>query len=138
MKLKMKKLENIIKAPVDINKTNDLSIVKNFSNTAKTIGKKINNLKPNLFVVLGDRYETLAASIAAMMNRIPIVHINGGELTEGAYDDSIRHSVSKMSHIHFTSHKIYKKRLVQMGENKKNIYNFGSLGASSSKHDKII
>ena len=136
--IKNEKIRNIIKAPVDINKTNDLSIVKNFSNTAKTIGKKINNLKPNLFVVLGDRYETLAASIAAMMNRIPIVHINGGELTEGAYDDSIRHSVSKMSHIHFTSHKIYKKRLIQMGENKKNIYNFGSLGASSSKHDKLF
>ena len=62
----------------------------------------------------------------------------GGELTEGAYDDSIRHSISKMSQIHFTSHEIYKKRLIQMGEIKKNIFNYGSLGAALTKNTKLL
>ena len=73
-----------------------------------------------------------------MLQRVPIAHINGGELTEGAYDDFIRHSISKMSQIHFTSHEIYKKRLIQMGEIKKNIFNYGSLGAYLTKNTKLL
>ena len=64
-----------------------------------------------------------------MILRIPIAHIHGGELTIGAYDDSIRHSITKLSHLHFPVHDVYKKRLIQLGENSKTIFNFGALGA---------
>jgi len=132
--IKKNKIKNIVKTPISVGGNNDFSIVKNFSKATIEIGKKLSLLNPSLFVVLGDRYEALAGTIAAMIQRIPIAHINGGELTEGAYDDFIRHSISKMSQIHFTSHIIYKKRLIQMGENKKNIFNFGSLGAALTKN----
>ena len=136
--IKNDKIKNIIKAPINISNKNDLSIIKNFSSATNVIGKKLDILNPSLIVLLGDRYETLAVAVAAMIKRIPIAHFNGGELTEGAYDDSIRHSITKISHIHFTSHEIYKKRLIQMGENKKNIFNYGSLGAFTAKHEKLL
>ena len=89
-------------------KTDDENIIKNFSKTIIKIGKKLNNLKPSIIVLLGDRYETLAVAISAMLNRIPIAHIAGGELTAGAFDDSIRHSISKMAHIHLLLIKLIK------------------------------
>lgn len=87
----------------------------------------------DLLFLLGDRYETLVAAIAAMMFRIPIAHLHGGELTEGAVDDAIRHSISKMSAIHFTSTEIYAKRLKQMGEEPERVFNAGALGVENIK-----
>ena len=80
---------------------------------------------------MGDRYELLGSAIAAMSFRLPIAHIHGGENTSGAFDDSIRHSISKLSHLHFPIHDKYKKRLIQLGENPKTIFNYGGLGAYS-------
>ena len=88
-------------------------------------------------VILGDRYELLGCAIAGMSHRIPIAHIHGGEVTTGAIDDSIRHSISKLSHLHFPIHNDYKKRLIQLGENPKTIFNFGGLGANSIKNTKF-
>ena len=88
-------------------------------------------------VILGDRYELLGCAIASMSYRIPIVHIHGGEVTVGAIDDSIRHSITKLSHLHFPVHKVYKKRLMQLGENPKTIFNYGGLGAHSIKNTKF-
>ena len=85
-------------------------------------------------VILGDRYELLGSAIAATMSRIPITHLHGGEITSGAYDDSIRHSISKLSHLHFPVHEKYKKRLIQMGEDPTTIFNYGALGAHSIKN----
>ena len=73
-------------------------------------------LNPDVLIVLGDRYETLAVCIAAMNQNIPIAHIHGGEITEGAIDDAIRHSITKMSYLHFTSTEEYQKRVIQLGE----------------------
>lgn len=87
----------------------------------------------DLLFLLGDRYETLIAAIAAMMFRVPIAHLHGGELTEGAVDDAIRHSISKMSAIHFTSTEIYAKRLKQMGEEPERVFNTGALGVENIK-----
>ena len=70
-------------------------------------------------MILGDRYELLGCAIASMSHRIPIAHIHGGEVTRGAIDDSIRHSISKLSHLHFPIHSDYKKRLIQLGEDPK-------------------
>ena len=73
-----------------------------------------------------------------MSHRIPIAHIHGGEVTTGAIDDSIRHSITKLSHLHFPIHEVYKKRLIQLGENPKTIFNFGGLGAYSINKTKFI
>jgi len=90
-------------------------------------------LKPNLLVLLGDRYEILAAAQAALIAKIPIGHIAGGDITEGAFDESIRHSITKMSHLHFVTNEYSLQVVKQLGENPENIYNVGSLGI-----DRII
>jgi GDP/UDP-N,N'-diacetylbacillosamine 2-epimerase (hydrolysing) len=88
-------------------------------------------LEPDLIVVLGDRYEILAAATAALVMNIPIAHLHGGELTEGAFDDAIRHSVTKMSHLHFVATEIYRNRVLQLGEDPKRIYLTGGLGVDA-------
>lgn len=85
-------------------------------------------LKPDIVVVLGDRYEILAASQAAMLMNLPLAHIHGGETTEGAIDESIRHAVTKMAHLHFASTERYRDRIIQMGENPKNVFTVGAPG----------
>ena len=85
-------------------------------------------LQPNILVVLGDRYEIFSAVSAAMVARIPIAHLSGGELTMGAIDDAIRHSITKMSHLHFVATEEYRQRVIQLGENPENIFNFGEAG----------
>lgn len=95
-----------------------------------TIGlaKAYSRLKPDMIVVLGDRLEMLAAVSAALPFRIPIAHIHGGESTEGLIDEAIRHAITKMSHIHFTSTETYRKRVIQMGESPDNVFCFGAPG----------
>ena len=90
-------------------------------------------LKPDMIVVLGDRYEILAAATAALIERIPIAHIHGGEITEGAYDDAIRHSITKMSHLHFPSTEEYRKRIIQLGEQPERVFYVGALGVENIK-----
>lgn len=90
-------------------------------------------LKPDLIVVLGDRYEILAAATAALIERIPVAHLHGGEITEGAYDDAIRHSITKMSHLHFTSTEEYRRRVIQLGEQPERVFNVGALGVENIK-----
>jgi UDP-N-acetylglucosamine 2-epimerase (non-hydrolysing)/GDP/UDP-N,N'-diacetylbacillosamine 2-epimerase (hydrolysing) len=90
-------------------------------------------LKPDMVVVLGDRYEILAAATAALIGRIPIAHIHGGEITEGAYDDAIRHSVTKMSHLHFASTEDYRRRIIQLGEQPNTVWNVGAIGVENIK-----
>jgi UDP-N-acetylglucosamine 2-epimerase (non-hydrolysing)/GDP/UDP-N,N'-diacetylbacillosamine 2-epimerase (hydrolysing) len=90
-------------------------------------------LKPDMVVVLGDRYEILAAATAALIERIPIAHIHGGEITEGAYDDAIRHSITKMSHLHFASTEEYRKRIIQLGEQPDRVFYVGALGVENIK-----
>ena len=95
-------------------------------------------LSPDLVVVLGDRYEILAAVTACLLFGIPVGHIHGGELTIGAFDDAIRHSVTKMSHLHFVSTEKYRERVIQLGENPDNIFNFGSLGVENIKNTVLV
>lgn len=90
-------------------------------------------LRPDITVMLGDRYEMLVAAIVAMMHRIPIAHIHGGEITQGAVDDSIRHSITKMASLHFAATEAYRKRIIQLGEDPSHVYNVGSLGVENIK-----
>ncbi|APJ04560.1 UDP-N-acetylglucosamine 2-epimerase [Silvanigrella aquatica] len=89
------------------------------------------NLKPDLLIVLGDRFEILSAVQSAVIYQIPVVHIHGGEITEGSVDDSFRHAITKMSHIHFVATEEYRKRVIQMGESPKTVFNFGAPGLDS-------
>lgn len=93
----------------------------------------LSELKPDILVLLGDRYEILVAAQVALIHRIPIAHIHGGEVTEGAFDDAIRHSVTKMSSLHFTSCEEYRHRVIQMGEQPSRVFNVGSLGVENIK-----
>ena len=124
------KLPLVSNKPKDITKATGIALI----GFAKTFEK----LKPSLVVVLGDRYEILAASFAALSARIPIAHVAGGEASFGVIDDSIRHSISKMSNLHFVSTKEYRKRVIQLGENPKNIYLVGSLGVERIKKIKLL
>ena len=89
--------------------------------------------KPDIAVILGDRCEMLVAATAAMVAGIPIAHIHGGELTEGLIDEAIRHSITKMSHVHFTTTDEYRKRVIQLGEIPQTVYNVGALGIENAK-----
>ncbi len=90
-----------------------------------------NDLSPDLIVLLGDRFEIFSASSAAMVAKIPVAHIHGGESTEGAFDESIRHSITKMSHLHFTATEEYKNRVIQLGEQPERVFNVGGLGVDN-------
>jgi GDP/UDP-N,N'-diacetylbacillosamine 2-epimerase (hydrolysing) len=95
-------------------------------------------LKPDMLIVLGDRYEIFSAVSAAMIANIAIAHLHGGETTEGAFDESIRHSITKMSHLHFTATEEYKNRVIQLGENPKRVFNVGGLGIDNIKRLELL
>jgi GDP/UDP-N,N'-diacetylbacillosamine 2-epimerase (hydrolysing) len=95
-------------------------------------------LNPDLVLVLGDRYEIFAACTAAMISRIPIAHCHGGEATEGLIDEAIRHSITKMSQIHFTSTEEYRSRVIQLGEQPKNVFNVSALGIENINKLKLL
>jgi UDP-hydrolysing UDP-N-acetyl-D-glucosamine 2-epimerase len=88
----------------------------------------LDRLKPDIMVVLGDRFEMLAAAQVALVLRIPIAHIHGGETTEGAFDEGIRHAISKMAQWHFVAAEPYRKRVIQLGETPDRVFNFGAPG----------
>ena len=104
--------------PVGIAKSMGLGVIG--------FGEALDRLRPDILVLLGDRYEILAAAQAALVARIPIAHIGGGDTTEGAYDEAIRHSITKMSHLHFVTHEEAARRVRQLGEDSAHIYNFGT------------
>lgn len=97
----------------------------------KKFQKYFSKYNPNIVVLLGDRYEALMFAYCAYLNLSKIVHLHGGELTTGAYDDAFRHSISKFAHLHFVSHKTYKKRLIQLGEFNKYIFNYGAFAVDN-------
>ena len=122
-----------------ISKTNTKEdIANNVGNTIKKMTNAFSSLKPDMVLLLGDRYEIFSTAIASAFLNIPIAHIHGGELTEGAIDDVLRHSITKLAHIHFTSTKIYKKRVIQMGEQPKSVFNVGSLGVDNLNKLKLV
>ena len=112
---------------------NAVTTVKSMATALSGFADAYNQLKPDLVVVLGDRYEILAAATAALIERIPIAHLHGGEVTEGAYDDAIRHSITKMSHLHFTSTEEYRMRVIQLGEQPDRVFYVGAPGVENIK-----
>lgn len=113
--------------------------------TAKSIGvgcisfaDTLDRLKPDCLVLLGDRFEALAIAQVALLMRIPIAHLHGGEITEGAFDDSIRHAITKLSHYHFVSSEQHRKRVIQLGEQPSSVFNVGALGVENITHQPLM
>lgn len=106
----------------------DIGISKSMGLALISFSEAYQRLKPDMVILLGDRYEILAATIAAYTAKIPISHLCGGEVTEGAYDDAYRHSITKMSYLHFTETALSSKRVIQLGEDPSRVYCYGSLG----------
>lgn len=98
----------------------------------------LNELNPDLIVVLGDRFEIFAAVSAALVARIPVAHLHGGETTEGAFDESLRHSITKMSHLHFVASEEYRQRVIQLGEQPERVFLVGGLGVDNIKQLKLL
>lgn len=121
---------------VDINvkETNIQNILNSVSLGVSRIGKFFEKNKPDLVILLGDRYEILSAGIASLFHNLKIAHIHGGELTIGSMDDTIRHSLTKFSHFHFVTTEIYRRRVIQLGEKPENVFNTGSLGAENANN----
>ena len=122
-------IENIIDAQ---------STARAMSKAQNEITKILSEIKPDLMVVLGDRYEILSAVISALLSGVPVAHIHGGEVTTGAIDDAIRNAITKMSHLHFVATEISKNRVIQMGEEPQHVYNVGGLGVDALKNIELI
>lgn len=116
----------------------EIGISETIAATLTGFARYFSDNKPDLLIVLGDRYETLAVCIAAMNARIPIAHIHGGESTEGLVDECIRHAITKMSYLHFTSCEAYRKRVIQLGEAPERVFNTGALGVDNIIHLKPL
>ena len=122
-----------------------LSVSDSSTGVSKSVGLGLisfadcfEDLKPDLIIILGDRYEMLAAATAALIAKIPIAHIHGGEITEGAIDDAIRHAITKMANIHFVSTQRYLERVIQMGEQPNTVFNVGGMGVDNIRRTKLI
>lgn len=122
-----KKIEMVLSSDTSI------GISKSMGLAQISFSEAFNELKPDAIVLLGDRYEMLSAAAAAMITNISIVHLHGGEVTEGAFDEAIRHSITKMSHIHFTTTDNHRKRVIQLGEKPENVFNVGGMGVENVK-----
>ncbi len=107
----------------------DISVT--MANAISRFAKCFRDDRPDMVVILGDRTEMLGVASAAMNERIPIAHIHGGEVTEGAVDDCVRHALTKMSYLHFTATEVYRNRVIQLGEEPSRVYNVGTLGAEN-------
>ena len=127
-----KKIEMLLSSDTSV------GISKSMGLAQISFAESYDELKPDIVIVLGDRYEIFSATSAAMIARIPIAHIHGGEKTEGAFDESIRHSITKMSHLHFTATEEYKNRVIQLGEDPSRVFNVGGMGIENIKRLKLL
>ena len=115
-----------------------IGISKSMGLALISFSEVFNRLKPDMIVLLGDRYEAFAVAAAASVAKIPIAHIHGGETTEGAFDEAFRHSITKMSWLHFTSTDEYRQRVIQLGENPKRVFNVGAIGIENIKNMPLL
>ena len=114
------------------------SIIKSVGTGLISFSDVFESMKPEIVVVLGDRFELLSVVIAAYLHRIPIAHIHGGETTEGAVDEAVRHSITKMASIHFAATEEYRKRIIQMGESPNRVFNFGAPGLDAIYKEELL
>lgn len=125
---------------VDIELTDDSpsGICRSMGIAVSSYGKFLMEFNPDLLVILGDRFEAFCCASAAQICRIPIAHIHGGEITVGAVDEAFRHSITKMSHLHFPCCEEYRQRIIKMGEFPESVYNVGALGVENIRQLKLL
>ena len=117
---------------------NAIDINRAIAKAVAGFGEYFSKEKPDIVVILGDRYEMLGVAAAALVSQVPVAHIHGGEITEGAIDDSIRHAITKLSHLHFTSCEVYRNRVIQLGEHPDRVFNVGALGLENIECINVI
>ena len=127
-----------IKVDIELSSDSEVGISKSMGLGMIGFANAFNELKPNLCLVLGDRFEIFSAVSAAMIAKIPVAHLHGGEATEGLIDEPIRHSITKMSHLHFVAAKEYKNRVIQLGEQPDRVFNVGGLGVDNIYKIKLL
>tara|TARA_B110000879_G_scaffold211901_1_gene306068 strand:+ start:8806 stop:9960 length:1155 start_codon:yes stop_codon:yes gene_type:complete len=115
-----------------------IGVAKSMGLAVLGLADAFDRLRPDFLIILGDRYEALAAAQTAQILRIPVVHLSGGEVTEGAYDDSIRHAITKLSYLHFTSNQRYCDRVIQLGEAPDRVFNAGSIGLEHLTRTQLL
>jgi GDP/UDP-N,N'-diacetylbacillosamine 2-epimerase (hydrolysing) len=115
-----------------------IGIAESMSKGLIGCAEAFSHLRPDVIVVLGDRFEIFAATAAALVAKIPVAHLHGGETTVGAFDEAFRHSITKMSHLHFVAAEEYRNRVIQLGENPKNIFLVGGLGVDGIKRSNLL
>lgn len=125
-------------APLLDGDDSDHGVAKAMSRGLAAYAAALGRLQPDLFVILGDRYEALAAAAAATVCKCPIAHLHGGELSLGAMDDVFRHAITKMSHLHFASTEAYRARIIAMGEHPDRVFNFGALGVENAMRITLL
>jgi len=126
------------KVDIRLDKDTEVGICRSIGIGVTGFSKVLKRLSPDCIILLGDRFETFACAIAAHVLRIPICHIHGGELTEGALDDAFRHSITKMSVLHFPSTEVYRRRIIQLGELPNSVFNVGALGIDNIMNLKLF
>ena len=126
------------KIEILINSDSSIGISKSMGLALISFSEAFDEIRPDLILVLGDRFEIFSAAISAMNASIPIAHIHGGELSLGSIDDSIRHSITKISHIHFVSTDKYKSRVIQLGESEERVFSVGSLSLDKFKENYLF
>lgn len=125
------------KIPILTEEDSSIGISKTLAAAIEGFAEYFHNSPPDLLVILGDRYEMMGVALAAMNEHIPIAHLHGGETTEGAIDEGIRHSITKLSHLHFTSTKEHRKRVIQLGEAPDRVFYVGALGVENVLHTEL-
>ena len=123
-----------LRVDLKIDTRSNTSVLRSMAIGIEQFGKYFEDHKFDLLIILGDRYEMMAVAQAAAMHKIPILHLHGGEVTYGNYDEFIRHCITKMSRYHFASTEVYRKRIIQMGEHPETVFNMGALGAENCNH----
>ncbi|MDI3323043.1 UDP-N-acetylglucosamine 2-epimerase [Pontibacterium granulatum] len=129
--------EPTIRIPMLISDDSPVALTRSSALLSISLAEFFDRERPDCFVVLGDRIELMAACEAATIAKIPIVHIHGGEITEGAVDEKVRHAVSKLANLHFTSTDAYRRRVIQMGETPESVVNCGALGLESLSRKEL-
>jgi GDP/UDP-N,N'-diacetylbacillosamine 2-epimerase (hydrolysing) len=126
------------KVEITLSSDTSVGISKSMGLAQISFAEAFDQLHPEIIILLGDRFEIFSAATVALIAGIPIAHIHGGELTEGAYDDAIRHAITKMSHLHFTSTEQYRQRVIQLGENPATVFNVGAIGLDNIRKLNLL
>jgi len=126
------------KVHMDLEGENALTSIESIGSGMTGFARAFSRLKPEIVVLLGDRFELFAPAISALMMLIPIAHLHGGELSEGAIDDSVRHAITKLASLHFPAAEAYRRRILAMGEARDRVFNFGAPGLDQIRHSRLL